>query len=132
MPVHVGLPSEKERREIIWIALKRFPHNLSRDDVIGAASQADGFTGDAIQRCVESAAETMAMKLPGVTHFQTITFNGQKCYSPSNEDGIPIDTLPARHLVIPQAFGPQILLSAIESVKSELDRSIANGAGTSS
>ena len=61
------------------------------------------------------------MKLRGVTHFRAITFNGQKCYSPSNEGGIPIETLPARHLVVPEAFGPQILLSAIQSMKSELD-----------
>ena len=116
--VHVGLPSENERREIIGIALKSFPHNLSQDNVSEAARQADGFTGDAIQRCVESAAEVMAMKLRGVTYFQAISFNGQKCYSPSNEGEIPIETLPARHLVIPQAF---VLLSAIQGMKSELD-----------
>ena len=118
--IHVGLPSEKERRDIIWIALKRLPHNLSQANVIEAASQADGFTGDAIQRCVGSAAEAMAMKLRGVTRFQAIRFNGQKCYSPSNEGEVPIETLPARRLVIPEAFGPQLLLSAIQSMKSEL------------
>ena len=119
--VHVGLPSEKERRNIIWIALKRFPHNLSHHDVTETARQSNGFTGDAIQRCVESAADAMAMELRGVTHFQAVEFNGQKCYSPSRKGGIPIETLPARHLVIPQPFGPQILLSAIQSMKSELD-----------
>ena len=119
--VHVGLPSEKERREIIWTALKRFPHNLSQEHVIEAAKQADGFTGDAIERCVELVVETMTMKLRGVTHFKTLKFNGQTRYSPSNESGIPIESLPARHLVIPEAFGPQSLLSAIKSMKSELD-----------
>lgn len=119
--VHVGLPSEEERREIFWTALQRVPHNLSQSDVIEAASQADGFTGDAIQRCIKSVAEDMAMKLCDVTHFQLIQFNGQECYSLSNEGGIPTKTLRDRHLVIPEAFGPQILLSAIQSMKSKLD-----------
>ncbi|KAF6227530.1 hypothetical protein HO173_012169 [Letharia columbiana] len=119
--VHVGLPLEKERREIFWIVLGRFPHSLSREHVIGAATQADGFTGDAIQRCIESAAETMAMKLRGVTHFQITEFRGQECYSPCDDGGIPVENIPGRHLVIPGPLSPQDLFSAIQKMKSELD-----------
>ena len=119
--VHVGLPSEKERREILEIALGKFPNSLLQKDVIEAASQAEGFTGDAIQRCVKSAAKAMAMKLRGVTHFQATQFRGQTRYSPCHSGGIFIENLPARSLVIPEAFTPQDLLSAIQSMKSELD-----------
>ena len=61
------------------------------------------------------------MKFRGVTQFQAVEFNGQKCYSPSSEGGILIETLPARHLLISQGFGLEFLLSAIQSMKSELD-----------
>ena len=119
--VHVGLPLEKERCEILWLALNRFPHRLVQEHVIEAASQAEGFTGDAIQRCVESVAEAMAMKLRGVTHFQAVSFRGQQCYRPCYDGGLYIDALPSRHLVIPEAFSPEDLLSAIQKMKSELD-----------
>lgn len=119
--VHVGLPSEKERREILDIELARFPHNLSQEHVNRAASQSDGFTGDAIQRCIELTAEAMAMNLRGVTHFEVTTFRGRECYSPCYEGGIPVENIPGRHLVIPEPFSPQDLFSAIQKMKSELD-----------
>lgn len=119
--VHVGLPSDKERREIILIDLDRFPHSLSREHIIGAATQTNGFTGDAIQRCIESAAESMAMKLRGVTHFEVTKFRGQGCYSPCYDGGIPVENIPGRHLVIPGPFSPQDLFSAIQKMKSGLD-----------
>lgn len=119
--VHVGLPSEIERREIFSINLARFPHSLSQEHVHEAASQADGFTGDAIQRCVELTAETMAMKLRGVTHFKITKFRDQNCYAPSYDGGIPVDNVPGRHLVIPQPFNPQDLLAVIQKMKSELN-----------
>lgn len=119
--LHVGLPSETERREILWLLLNRFPHSLSGEHVIGAASHSNGFTGDAIQRCVKSAAEAMAMKLRGVTHFQVTRFRGQECYSPCYDGGVPVEALPGRHLVIPEPFSPQDLLSAIQKMKSELE-----------
>ena len=119
--VHVGLPSEKERREILLIDLDRFPHSISQEHIIGAATQTKGFTGDAIQGCIESAAESMAMKLRGVTHFEGTKFRGQECYSPCYDGGIPVEDIPGRHLVIPGPFSPQDLFSAIQKMKSELD-----------
>ena len=119
--IHVSMPSSKERREILWITLKRFPHNLSDEHVIEAASQAEGFTGDAIQRCVESVARAKAMNLRGVTHFQAIQFRGQECYSPCQEGGIPLATLPSRRQVIPEAFSLQDLVSAIGKTKNDLN-----------
>ncbi|KAM0797603.1 P-loop containing nucleoside triphosphate hydrolase protein [Usnea florida] len=78
--IQMALPSEIKRREIFDLALDKFPHSLSPEHVIRAASESGGFTGDAIQRCVESAAELMAMKLRSVTHFRSIKFHGQECY----------------------------------------------------
>ncbi len=119
--VHVALPSDMVRREIFWIALARFPHSLNQEHVIGAASQANGFTGDAIQRCVKLTAKAMAMKLRGVTHFKATIFRGQECYSPCFDGGISVESLPDRHMVIPEPFSPQDLFSVIQKMKSELD-----------
>lgn len=119
--VHVGLPLEKERQKIFWIALDRFPHGLSQEHVVGAASQSSGFTGDAIQRCVESAAEPMAMKLRGVAHFQRTKFRGRECYSPCKKGAISVENILGRHLVIPEPFSPQDLFSAIQKMRSELE-----------
>ena len=119
--IHMALPSEIDRREIFYIALDRFPHSLSPEHVTQAVSESGGFTGDAIQRCVESVAELMAMKLRSVTHFQKIEFHGQECYSPCYEGGIPAATVPGRHLVIPEPFSPQDLFAAIQEMTSELE-----------
>ena len=101
------------------IALDKFPHSLSPEHVTRAASESGGFAGDAIQRCVELAAELMAMKLRSVTHFQIIKFHGQECYSPCYQGGIPAKTVPGRHLVIPEPFSPEDLFAAIQKMTSE-------------
>lgn len=100
------MSSKIERREIFSINLARFPHRLSQEHVLEAASQANNFSGDIIQRYIELTVEAMAMKLRDVTHFKLTEFYDQQCYSPCYEDEIPVENIPSRHLIIPEPFDP--------------------------
>jgi len=101
------------------MSLARCHHSLVDADIAEAAKQTDGFTGDALERCVNSVANGMAKKLRGVTRFKAVQFRGQRRYMPAGagRDSEVLD----RTLIVPSPFSLRELLATVEKTASERD-----------
>ena len=117
--IFVSLPTESERCDLVRMLLVRYPNNLTEADIKEVAKQTDGFTGEALERCIDSVADDMAIEIRTVTHFQQVDFRGQQRYAPAISSGIHRDNIPDRSLVIPGPFDLDVLLATVEQTASE-------------
>lgn len=117
--IFVSMPTEHERQTLLQMSLARCHHSLVDADIAEAAKQTDGFTGDALERCVNSVANGMAKKLRGVTRFKAVQFRGQRRYMPAGagRDSEVLD----RTLIVPSPFSLRELLATVEKTASERD-----------
>ena len=58
--IFVSLPSDIEQCTLIQILLAKYPHTLEEKYVSKVADETKEFTGDAVERCVDSVADRMA------------------------------------------------------------------------
>lgn len=70
--VHVGLPSETARLEIIQHRLSRLNHSLSDVEMKRFAQDCRGFTGDSIVQTINAALEDLTLELKSATHFRPV------------------------------------------------------------
>ena len=121
--IFVELPSEADRNDLITNLIVRHPHSLKIADIARIAKKTDGFTGEAIERCIQDVADQMALELRNVKYFQQMSHNGQQRYSPASPTSkapqIPREKISDRALIIPGPFGLQELLAVVEEVTSE-------------
>lgn len=71
--VHVGLPSESVRLDIIRRRLQFFHHGLNDDDMTTFAKQCEGFTGAAVVVAIKRAMKVLVMEMKSATHFQQVS-----------------------------------------------------------
>ncbi|KAL8736088.1 MAG: hypothetical protein Q9181_002563 [Wetmoreana brouardii] len=78
--VHVGLPSDAERLDMIEHQLKRLSHDLTRSDMSQFACSCKDFTGDAVIRAIKSALKALLDEIRRATHFRPIIVKGKRMY----------------------------------------------------
>lgn len=71
--VHVGLPSEDDRRSIVQRRLISFNHSLSESDVVDFAKSCKNFTGDVVTQSINAALEELAEEIESATHFRPVS-----------------------------------------------------------
>lgn len=115
----VGLPSAEEREAIFQLLLDDFPHKVQLEEMKTLGEMTPGFSGDSIERCIESAADVMVAGLEEATCFEKTMFQGQPAYQPSSE-GVSKSEFPW-HLVLPAPLGFQDLSEAIKEVACDVE-----------
>lgn len=83
--IHIALPNEQERGEILKVQLKKTLHDLEEQDLATVARSCVGFTGGTIRQMISQQFMASVAKIPAATHFREAFNKGSIVFYPCAE-----------------------------------------------
>ena len=71
--IHVGLPSEATRLEILRSRLQQLNHTVSETEMVSVARDCRGYTGDAVSEIVSAARAELIGEIGTATYFRPVS-----------------------------------------------------------